>query len=70
MVIVEVGGGGEGGGHVFFFQLFAGYLMRKGKKKITKAIRGWRSVKLLQGKKLKSASFLWTFSLSEAPNMA
>lgn len=57
---------------MFFFQLFAGYLMRKGKKKITKAIRGWGSVKLLQGtkKKKKSASFLWTFSLSEAPNMA
>ena len=56
---------------MFFFQLFAGYLMRKGKKKITKAIRGWGSVKLQQGKKkLKSASFLWTFSLSEAPNMA
>ena len=69
MVIVEVGGGG-GRRSCFFFQLFAGYLMRKGKKKITKAIRGWRSVKLLQGKKLKSASFLWTFSLSEAPNMA
>lgn len=38
---------------MFFFQLFAGYLMRKGKKKITKAIRGWGSVKLLQGTKKK-----------------
>ena len=68
MVIVEAGG--RGGGHVFF-SIVCRLSYEKGQEKNYQGNTALGKRQITAGeKKLKSASFLWTLPLSEAPNMA